>query len=244
MDDIGADAVVDAPATVTPWYRRPRNLAVLGLAAVAVVAAVVVPSIKHDREKAKDAGDFSSEMVNGKAKTIQDYLKENEITATPVRRGEPGAPKITMGLPSNWMDAGLDTPPWAYAEALMKNSLGRSDSLSPNDPAVVDVLLSKLTGDVDPARILDFAPGELNNLPDYKSVSEPVRSKLSGFEAVTLGGLYMRDGQERIIAQKTVVIPTGGGVYVLQMNAEGPKVDAPALQEATAVMDEKAEIIP
>ena len=28
--------------------------------------------------------------------------------------------------------------------------------------------MSKLDGDVDPQKIIDLAPGELNNLPDYK----------------------------------------------------------------------------
>ena len=118
------------------------------------------------------------------------------------------------------------------------------DSTDPNDPAIVDVLLSKLSGDVDQAQILDYAPGELRNLPKYVSLQEPARSTLSGFEAVQLGGLYTRDGQERIIAQKTVVIPVGSDVYVLQVNADGPKADAPKVQQATAAIDSEAKIVP
>ncbi len=232
--DTGATVAASAAPR---WYRRPRNLAVLAVAAAAVVAAVAVPSIINDRDKSKDSG-FSSEMVDGKAKTIQDYLKADQISATQVRRGDPGNPTITLGLPPNWADAGSDTPPWAYGEAFMK------DSADPNDPATVDVLLSKLSGEVDQAQIINYAPGELRNLPDYKSLQPPNRSQLSGFEAVTLGGLYTRDGQERIIAQKTVVIPAGDGVYVLQINADAPKADAPALQYATGVMDEQAKIVP
>ncbi len=235
-ENLETEVTAAAPAA-TPWYRRPRNLAVLAVAAAAVAAAVTVPSIMNDREKSEDSG-FSSEMVDGKAKTIQDYFKGNGITATQARPGEPGTPKITLGLPDNWADAGPDTPAWAYGEAFMK------DSADPNDPATVDVLLSKLSGEVDQAQIINFAPGELRNLPDYKSLQQPERSTLSGFEAVALGGLYTRDGQERIIAQKTVVIPTEGGVFVLQINADAPKGDAPALQFATGVMDEQAKIAP
>jgi len=33
-------------------------------------------------------------------------------------------------------------------------------------------------------------------------------------------------------------------LYVLQINADAPKVDGPALQYATGVMDEKAHIVP
>lgn len=221
--------------TARPWYRRPIFLALLGLMVAAAVAVVVVPKLTHQGAK-----DSSAELTtpDGKSKTLANYFTDAGITATPVRDGEPGTPTITLGLPPNWADAGPDTPAWAYGEAVMK------DSSDPNDPATVDVLLSKLSGDVDQDKILDYAPGELRNLSGYKPLQQPVRSQLSGFEAVQLGGLYTRDGQERIIAQKTVVIPEGDDVYVLQINADAPKTDAPALQEATGVMDEAAKIVP
>jgi hypothetical protein len=61
---------------------------------------------------------------------------------------------------------------------------------------------------------------------------------------VQLGGLYTKNGEERLIAQKTVAIPTPNGLFVLQMNADAPKPDAPALQLATAFIDQQAKIEP
>lgn len=226
--------VAEESPAAKPWYRKPAILAVLALVVAGGIAAIVVPRISEDR--AKDAG--SSEMVDGRYKTLQDYLKDNGITTTPIRRGDPGTPTITLGLPPNWADSGPDTPEWAYAEAFMK------DSSNPDDPGYVDVLLSKLSGDVDQAALLQYAPGELRNLPNYQPVSGPGESTLSDFDAVQLAGLYTRDGQERVIAQKTVVIPTGDGLYVLQINADAPKADAQAIQQATVVLDDRAQIVP
>lgn len=107
------------------------------------------------------------------------------------------------------------------------------------------VLLSKVGGNADPEQILEYATGELLNLPDYVAITTPTESTMSGFDAVQLGGLYTReDGEERIIAQKTVVIPEQDGLYLLQLNVGAPKGEAPVLQEATAYLDDQAKITP
>lgn len=45
------------------------------------------------------------------------------------------------------------------------------------------------------------------NLPDYKSVMDPEKATLGGFEAVRSAGTYTHNGEARVIVQKTVVIP-------------------------------------
>ena len=50
----------------------------------------------------------------GPNKTIQDYIKENQIVQTPIRRGDPGSPTINLPIPPGWSDAGPSTPDWAY----------------------------------------------------------------------------------------------------------------------------------
>ena len=89
-----------------------------------------------------------------------------------------------------------------------------------------------------------MAPGELANLPSWESLGEPNKSTLSGFDAVQLGGNYVKDGKKRIIAQKTVVIPGKDGLYVLQMNADALDGQEGPLMEATNVIDEKTTITP
>ena len=40
------------------------------------------------------------------------------------------------------------------------------------DPPSIVAIMSKLTGNVDPAKIFEFAPGELKNLPGYESAGD------------------------------------------------------------------------
>ena len=104
--------------------------------------------------------------------------------------------------------------------------------------------MSKLTGNVDPAKILEFASGEIRNLPGYDGAAEGSPSKLSGFDATQVGGTYTKDGAKRAIAQKTVVIPGTDGLYVLQLNADGLEDQLGALMDATAAIDEQTKITP
>ncbi len=231
-DDVAGTIDLEAgpgkPAS--PWYRRPRNHAIVGLLVTALIAALV---FVIGRESAPS----NTLRPLAPGESIKSYFKDNGITATPVRPGEPGAPVVAFPMPPGWSDAGPDTPEGAYGAAFFDGSVDEEF------PSSVVILLSRLAGEADPAKILEYAPGELQGLPDYRPVSEPKRSTLSGFEAVQLGGLYTRDGAERIIAQKTVVIPSETGLYVLQMNADGPKAEAAEVQAATGVLDE-AKITP
>ena len=228
----GEDRAVTSRSVVPqalPWYRQPGYLVVL----VALVAvAVVATAFAIGRNGASsDAGSPD--------KTLATYFSENGITTKSVLRGNPDAPNITLRLPEGWSDAGPDTPEGAYAAAFYDTSL------DPEYPPSVVVLLSKVTGNADPEQILHYSTGELLTLPDYVPVTEPTESVFSGFDAVQLGGFYTReDGDERIIAQKTVVIPEEDGLYLLQFNADAPREEAPVLQVATGYLDEYAKITP
>ncbi len=223
-------APVGTEAADKPWFRRPGTLAAIGLVAAALIAALV---FVVGRDGSSPAGSSGSGM------TIPQYFAENGITATPVRRGEPGTPVIGFTVPRGWSDAGPEAPEGAYGAAFYDSSI------DPEYPPSIVALLSKLSGDADPEKILEAAPGELEALPGYTVVSKPKASTMSGFDAIQLSGLYTReDGKERIIAQKTVVIPAQDGLYVLQMNADGPKDEARVIQEATVVLDAESTIKP
>lgn len=218
------------------WTRRPRALALLVLA-LALVSVIVGVFLVINRESGR-SGSANAKVGSGSNKTIADYFTANNITQTSVRLGEPGAPMVTIPVPPGWSDAGSDLQPGVYAELLY------DDASNPDDVAFVEVLLSRLDGAADPSQLLEYAPGELRNLPDYQPVSQPMTTQLSGFDAVQLAGLYSKDGDERLIAQKTVVIPSGDGLFVLQMNADAPAADAPALQLATAFLDNRIAVEP
>jgi hypothetical protein len=172
----------------------------------------------------------------GSNKTIVDYIKENGIVEAPVHRGDPGSPTIDLPFPPGWEDAGNRTPEWAYGAIVF------SDPAMAQDPPTIIALVSKLTGNVDPAKVLEFAAGEIKNLPGYEGATEGSPSTLSGFDATQIGGTYTKDGVKRAIAQKTVVIPGQDGLYVLQLNADGTEEQMPQLMDATTAIDEQTTI--
>ena len=104
--------------------------------------------------------------------------------------------------------------------------------------------MSKLTGNVDPQRIIDLAPGELQNLPGWSASNEGENSTLGEYPAYQLGGTWDSEGQTKIVAQKTVVIPGADGLYVLQLNADGLENQGDIVGAATNVIDEQTTITP
>jgi len=184
------------------------------------------------------AAPTTTAQASGPNKTIVDYIKENNIVETPVHRGDPGSPTIDLPVPDGWEDAGNRTPDWAYGAILF------SDPAMAQDPPTIIAIVSKLTGNVDPAKILEYAAGEIKNLPDYDGAQEGSPSTLAGFDATQIGGTYTREGVKRAIAQKTVVIPGKDGLYVLQLNADGTEDQMGPLMDATGVIDEQTKITP
>jgi len=185
-----------------------------------------------------NAAPTTSAQAAGPNKTIVDYIKENAIVASPVHRGDAGSPTIDLPLPPGWEDAGSRTPAWAYS------AIVSTDPAMGQDPPTIIALVSKLAGNVDPAKILEFAPGEIRNLPGYDGATEGSPSTLGGFDATQIGGTYTKDGVKRAIDQKTVVIPGQDGLYVLQLNADGTEDQMGALTDATGVIDERTTITP
>jgi hypothetical protein len=174
----------------------------------------------------------------GQNPTIASYVAENNIQESPVKRGDPGSPTIDMPFPPGWKDAGADTPQWAYGAIIYTGP-----DAGKYTPSIVAVM-SKLTGNVDPQKIIDLAPGELNNLPGWKAINKGVASTLSKYAAYQLAGTWTQDGQTKIVAQKTVVIPVGDGLYVLQLDADGMVSQAKIVADATTVVDEQTTITP
>jgi hypothetical protein len=99
------------------------------------------------------------EDATGPNPTIASYIKDNNIQESPVKRGDPGSPTIDLPVPDGWEPAGEDTPDWAYSAIVYTGP-----DAGEYTPSIV-ALVSKLTGNVDPQKIIDLAPGELNNLP-------------------------------------------------------------------------------
>jgi hypothetical protein len=184
------------------------------------------------------AAPTTSAQAAGPNYTIVDYIRDNGIVEAPVRRGDPGSPTIDLPFPPGWQDAGESTPEWAY------NAIVFTDAAMAEDPPSIIALVSKLTGNVEPGKVLEFAPGEIKNLPGYEGAESGSPTTLGGFDATQIGGTYTKDGVKRAIAQKTVVIPGQDGLYVLQLNADGREDQLVPLMDATSVIDEQTTITP
>src|ERR1700722_14575631 len=178
------------------------------------------------------------EDKTGPNPTIASYIQQNNIQETPVKKGDPGSPTIDLPVPDGWEPAGSDTPDWAYGAIVYKGPEGQEYT-----PSIV-ALLSKLTGNVDPQKIIDLAPGELQNMPGWKASNEGEVSSLGEYPAYQLGGTWTQDGQTKIVAQKTVVIPGTDGLYVLQLNADGLADQGDIVGAATTVIDNQTKITP
>jgi hypothetical protein len=219
----------------------------LTLATISVALSLALVGCGHDQksgDKTSTTTSSASTSASGssqtsaapaaKAKyTIADYVKDNQISETPIRHGDPG-PNVDLPVPTGWQlnqDSGT-----SYG------GIVQTQPANPSDPPTISSLFSKLTGNVDPAKVLQYAPGELQNLPGFQGGGDGSASTLGGFQAWQLGGTYQKGGKTHVMAQKTVVIPSQGALYVLQLNAEGLESDQGSLMEAAMVIDEKTTI--
>jgi probable lipoprotein LpqN len=228
-----------------------RNVRAGGIAILAVVLGIGLAGCGSDEKKdeaGSEAGSSAQSSTSSGApsttkapysQTIPEYIKQNGITEAPVKRGDPGSPDIILPFPPGWEDLGPGTPPWAWGGIKFTGD----PAMAANPPTII-ALLSKLTGNVDPQKILEYAPGEMKNLPGYEGDGVGTAAKLSGFDAWQIGGTYMKAGTKHAVAQKTVVIPAPDGVFVLQLNADGTEDQMPVLMDATNIIDEQTKITP
>jgi hypothetical protein len=180
----------------------------------------------------------STTPAPGPNPTIATYIKDNGIQETQVHKGDPGAPNITGPMPDGWQDAGTDTPDWAYSAIVFAGAAPDVDKYKPN----IEAILSKLTGNVDPQKILDLAGGELNNLPGYQVMDAGSPSTMSNFPAYQLDGTWNDNGTTGVVAQKTVVIQAPDGLYVLQINAHSLQSQQDILSAATKIINDQTTI--
>lgn len=237
-----------------------KSRAIVGVAAVAATLGLVLSgcgsseTTKVEKSSTSEKATSSETSTSAKAApkselvaprdedaagpnpSIQSYIKENGIQEVQVNRGDPGSPTIDLPIPDGWEPAGENTPEWAYGAIVYTGPEAGDYS-----PSIV-ALLSKLTGNVDPQKIIDVAGGEMNNLPGFEAWNEGAVSTLGEYPAYQLGGTWQSEGMTKITAQKTVVIPGSDGLYVLQLNADGTEEQSDIISAATDVIDEQTTI--
>ncbi len=176
---------------------------------------------------------------DGPTPTIASYFKDAHINATPVHKGDPGAPTINFPIPDGWADAGSDTPPNAYW-AIVDNA----PEAAKYTPSIV-ATVSKLQGDVDPQKLIELAGGATKNLPGFKQMGDGNEDNLGGFPAYQLGGTWTQDGKDKAVAEKVVVINGKDDViYLLELSADCLPDQVQQALPATITIDEKTTINP
>jgi serine/threonine protein kinase, bacterial len=218
-----------------PWDSQQSNLA--GTTSTTATTSAPPPPPPPTAAPPALPSEGGTGSSSGEILTIPDYIKQTGITETPVRHGDPGSPEINLPFPPGWADMGPDTPSWAWGAIKYTGYPAMAAS-----PPTIVALLSKLTGPVEAAKILEYAPGEMKNLPGYEGDGIGSASTLGGFDAWQIGGTYMKDGVKHAVAQKTVTIPVADGLYVLQLNADGTEDHMQVLMDATVVIDEQTTI--
>lgn len=188
--------------------------------------------------KAESTTKAKPTSTEGANETIADYIAQNGITETPVKPDDPNAPTIDLPFPAGWENAGANTPEWAYAAIVYSGA-----DAGNYQPSII-ALLSKLEGNVDQEKLIEYAGGELKNLPDYTEVQPETKSTFSGFPSLAIAGTHSEGGQEILAAQKTVVIEGKDGIYVLQLNLDATPDQAAIVNAAAEEINTKTTITP
>ncbi|MBM7517249.1 LpqN/LpqT family lipoprotein [Nocardioides nitrophenolicus] len=178
----------------------------------------------------------SSQPTATEPTSIPDYLDQEGIEQTLLTRDDTDGLTLDLPVPDGWSSTD------AFADAAPFGAIALDAAAEPANPPRILAILARLDGDADPAKILAYAPSELQSLPGFTPLSMGDPSTLSGFDAVQVGGTYTEDDQELVIAQKTVAISSARGLYVLQLNAYAPSAEVDALIAAMAVIDEQTTI--
>lgn len=231
-----------------------RTSAITGLVAAATALSVVLagcdsgkdasaasdnPTSAAPTTAAAGADAASSKATDGPNPTIASYIKDHKITEQQVHRTDNGEPKVDLPKPDGWKATGDDNPPWAYDSIIYNGPVAPANYA----PSVI-ALLSKLTGDVDAKALMATAPGEIQNLPGFTPSGPGTETKVRNYPAYRIAGTWVSDGKTKFVAQQTVIFPSGGATYVLQLNSDGAVDQTPIIQAATDTVAQQVKITP
>ena len=233
---------------------RSTKIWVIGGSIAAVVAVLIVVILLNSGDDSSQSSGSSAQSSDqstssshkpappvlvgtpGNYQTIATYLKSNNIPEVLVHRNEPGAPVVTMPMPPGWADAGPQTPAFAY------QSIVYNGPSAGNYRPSATALISRLGPNADAQKILDFAPGELNNLPGFTATDTGTPGTVDGHKSFQIAGSWNSNGVTKLITQNTVVIQDGTGLYVMQINIDGVADQAEIIKQITEAIDRGTKI--
>ena len=174
----------------------------------------------------------------GNYQTIQTYIQQQGIQEVSQHRGDTSAPTVLTPMPDGWRDAGPESPNFAYQTLLYDGAE------APNSRPYVVVVLSKLVGDVDPAKVFALASGELYNLAGWVPDNPGKVATLQGHPEFELSGQWDSNGKPTDVIQKTVLLNWKQGFYVLQLNLNSAPEYRAIIDRMVAAIDTDARIYP
>ena len=216
-----------------------KKITTAGVTAVALSVVLVGCSPTTEKNSTATGESTPTEQsveARPEGATLHQYIVDNKIAEVPFKKGEAGTPTVDFPFPPGWRAAGDLTPDWAYGAIIYDKAVDA------NDPPFMYAIGSKLTGDIDPQKILELAPTQLNELPGFKANGEPERDTLSGFDAIDYVGTYELDGKTRAVGQQTIVIPGEDSLFVLQLNAEAPAGQEQVVIDAANLIGDQTKI--
>lgn len=169
--------------------------------------------------------------------TILEYFEQEGITQAALGPDDDG-PVVDMPVPAGWSTSD------DYASEASYGAIVYDAAADATQPPRVLALLARVDGPAEAARILELAPGELLGLDGFTASAEGESTTLGAYDAVQVFGAYSNGGQDLTIAQKTVVVPDGDELYVLQLNAYAPPAETDVLVSALQEIDTTTTITP
>lgn len=175
--------------------------------------------------------------ATGSPTTILEYFEQEGISQTALGPDDDG-PVVDLPVLDGWSESD------DYSSEASYGAIVYDAAADTTQPPRVLALLARVEGPADPARILELAPGELLGLDGFTASDEGEASTLGAYDAVQVFGAYSNGGHDLTIAQKTVVIPDGDELYVLQLNAYAPPAETDVLVTALQQIDTTTTITP
>ncbi len=175
--------------------------------------------------------------TDGAPTTILEYFEQEGISQTALGPDDDG-PVVDLPVPAGWSTSDDYTSEASYGAIVYDAA---ADATQP--PRVL-VLLARVEGPAEAERILELAPGELLGIDGFIASDEGEASTLGAYDAVQVFGSYSNGGHDLTIAQKTVVVPDGDELYVLQLNAYAPPGETDVLVTALQEIDTSTTITP
>ncbi|MUM34226.1 LpqN/LpqT family lipoprotein [Mycolicibacterium sp. CBMA 361] len=88
------------------------------------------------------------------------------------------------------------------------------------------------------------APGEIQNLAGFTASGPGTATTVRNYPAYRISGTWMSDGKPKFVAQETVIFPSDGATYVLQLNSDGSVNQTSIIQAATDAVAKQVTITP